>query len=155
MASTSRRTSVFTESLIREMSRVAQKHGAINLSQGFPDCDPPAALVQAAKDAMDAGRHQYAVTWGAPELRGALARKLGRFTGQTVDPERELVVTCGATEAMMVAKTSSFADAAFGSIMQLEEKYEARFERLMKMMIDLRNQNPRLQRTHEAACEVP
>ncbi|MBC8040280.1 MAG: aminotransferase, partial [Opitutaceae bacterium] len=64
MPRTSRRTSVFTESLIREMSRVAAQHGAINLSQGFPDGDPPAALVQAAKDAMDAGRHQYAVTWG-------------------------------------------------------------------------------------------
>jgi aminotransferase len=103
MPSTSRRTSVFTESLIREMTRVAQQHGAINLSQGFPDCDPPPALMQAAKDAMDAGRHQYAITWGAPELREALAAKLHRFTGLSIDPQRELVVTCGATEAMMVA----------------------------------------------------
>jgi Aspartate/tyrosine/aromatic aminotransferase len=103
MPSTSRRTAVFTESFIREMTRVAQQHGAINLSQGFPDCDPPAPLVQAAKDAMDAGRHQYAITWGSPELRDALAAKLKRFTGLAVDPQRELVVTCGATEAMMVA----------------------------------------------------
>ncbi len=103
MPSTSRRTATFTESLIREMTRVAQRHGAINLSQGFPDRDPPPGLIQAAKDAMDAGRHQYAITWGSPELRTALARKLLRFTGVTVDPERELVVTCGATEAMMVA----------------------------------------------------
>jgi aminotransferase len=103
MPATSRRTAVFTESLIREMTRVAQQHGAINLSQGFPDCDPPSALVQAAKDAMDAGRHQYAITWGSPELRDALAAKLTRFTSLTVDPLRELVVTCGATEAMMVA----------------------------------------------------
>ncbi|HTJ77715.1 MAG TPA: aminotransferase class I/II-fold pyridoxal phosphate-dependent enzyme [Rariglobus sp.] len=103
MPRTSRRTSVFTESLIREMSRVAAQHGAINLSQGFPDGDPPAALVQAAKDAMDAGRHQYAVTWGSPELRDALAAKLTRFTGLPVDPLRELVVTCGATEAMLAA----------------------------------------------------
>ena len=73
MARTSRRTSVFTESLIREMSRVAARYGAINLSQGFPDWDPPPALVQAAKDAMDAHRHQYAVTWGSPELRAALS----------------------------------------------------------------------------------
>jgi aminotransferase len=101
--STSRRTAVFTESLIREMTRVAQAHGAINLSQGFPDFDPPASLVQAAKDAMDAGRHQYAITWGSPELREALAAKLTRFSGLAVDPQRELVVTCGATEAMMVA----------------------------------------------------
>ncbi len=103
MPATSRRTSTFTESLIREMTRVAQQHGAINLAQGFPDSDPPAALVQAAKDAMDAGRHQYAITWGSPELRTALANKITRFTGLSVDPQRELVVTCGATEAMMVA----------------------------------------------------
>jgi aminotransferase len=103
MPKTSHRTSTFSESIIREMSRVAIHHGAINLSQGFPDFDPPAILVQAAKDAMDAGRHQYAITWGAPELRQALARKIARFSGAPVDPERELVVTCGATEAMMVA----------------------------------------------------
>ena len=103
MPRTSRRTSVFTESLIREMSRVAARHGAINLSQGFPDGDPPAALVRAAKEAMDAGRHQYAVTWGSPELRDALAAKLTRFTGLPVDPLRELVITCGATEAMLAA----------------------------------------------------
>jgi len=103
MPSTSQRTASFTESIIREMSRVAARHGAINLAQGFPDWDPPAALVQAGKEAMDAGRHQYAVTWGAPELRQALAAKLTRFMGLPVDPERELVVTCGATEAMMVA----------------------------------------------------
>lgn len=103
MARTSRRTAVFTESLIREMSRVAARHGAINLAQGFPDWDPPAALIDAAKAAMDAHRHQYAVTWGSAELRTALAAKIGRFTGVPVDAERELVVTCGATEAMMVA----------------------------------------------------
>ncbi len=103
MPRTSQRTAVFTESLIREMSRVAQRHGAINLAQGFPDWDPPAALIQAAKDAMDAGRHQYAVTWGSAELRTALGQKLTRFLGVPVDPDRELVVTCGATEAMMVA----------------------------------------------------
>ena len=103
MPRTSRRTSVFTESLIREMSRVAARHGAINLAQGFPDWDPPAELVAAGKEAMDAHRHQYAVTWGSPELRGALGAKLARFLGTPVDAERELVVTCGATEAMMVA----------------------------------------------------
>ncbi len=103
MPRTSQRTSVFTESLIREMSRVAARHGAINLAQGFPDWDPPAALVQAAKEAMDTHRHQYAVTWGSPELRMALGRKLTRFVGVPVDADRELVVTCGATEAMMVA----------------------------------------------------
>src|SRR5882724_3169802 len=84
MPHTSRRTSVFTESLIREMSRVAARHGAINLSQGFPDWDPPAALIQAAKDAMDTHRHQYAVTWGAPELRAALSAKIARCLGVPV-----------------------------------------------------------------------
>jgi aminotransferase len=103
MPLTSRRTAVFTESLIREMSRVAARHGAINLSQGFPDWEPPAALVAAAKAAMDASRHQYAVTWGAPELRAALGAKIARCTGVPVDADGELVVTCGATEAMMVA----------------------------------------------------
>ena len=103
MPRTSKRTATFTESLIREMTRVAQQHGAINLSQGYPDWDPPAELMQAAKDAMDAGRHQYAVTWGAPELRDALAAKLTRFMGVPVHAGSELVVTCGATEAMMVA----------------------------------------------------
>jgi aminotransferase len=103
MPRTAHRTSRFSESLIREMSRVAARHGAINLAQGFPDWDPPAALIQAAKDAMDAGRHQYAVTWGAPELRAALGGKIARCMGVPVDADRELVVTCGSTEAMMVA----------------------------------------------------
>jgi aminotransferase len=103
MPRTSRRTAVFTESVIREMTRVAHQYGAINLAQGFPDCDPPPALVEAAKAAMDAGRHQYAVTWGSPELRKALAVKFERFTGIAADPDGEFVVTCGATEAMMVA----------------------------------------------------
>src|SRR3954463_7548063 len=103
MPRTSKRTATFTESLIREMSRVAHQHGAINLAQGFPDWDPPAALVDAAKAAMDAGRHQYAVTWGSAELRTALGAKLTRFMNVPVDSDRELVVTCGATEAMMVA----------------------------------------------------
>jgi aminotransferase len=103
MPRTSVRTSRFSESVIREMSRVASQHGAINLAQGFPDWEPPEALIQAGKAAMDAGRHQYSVTWGSAELRNALATKLARFTGLSVDPDRELVVTCGATEAMMVA----------------------------------------------------
>jgi aminotransferase len=103
MPRTSQRTSVFTESLIREMSRVAARHGAINLAQGFPDWDPPAALVQAAKDAMDTHRHQYAVTWGSAELRAALGAKLSRGLGIPVAEDSELVVTCGATEAMIVA----------------------------------------------------
>ena len=103
MPQTSQRTAVFTESLIREMTRVALRYDAINLSQGFPDNEPPPELVQAAKDAMDAGRHQYAITWGSPELRAALATKLTRDMGVPVEPEGELVVTCGATEASQSA----------------------------------------------------
>lgn len=88
MPRTSQRTSVFTESLIREMTRVAQRHDAINLAQGFPDWDPPEALVQAGKDAMDAHRHQYAITWGAPELRAALGAKLTRLGTRVTSSSR-------------------------------------------------------------------
>lgn len=85
------------------MTRAANKHGAINLSQGFPDFDPPAELIEAGRRAMLGGHHQYAVTWGAPGYRAALARKHNRWTGLAIDPDSELVVTCGSTEAMMVA----------------------------------------------------
>lgn len=103
MPRTSRRTATFTESLIREMTRVALQHGAINLSQGFPDFNPPQVILDAAKAEMDGSNHQYATTWGVQALRQGLARKLTHFTGLPCDPERHLVVTCGATEAMMVA----------------------------------------------------
>jgi aminotransferase len=100
---TSQRTSVFGESIIRRMTRVANAHGAINLSQGFPDFDPPEALLKAAEHAVRHGPHQYAVTWGAPSFRQALAQKQSRFMGLPLDPDAHFVVTCGSTEAMMVA----------------------------------------------------
>jgi aminotransferase len=103
MPSTSRRTAAFTESVIREMTRIAAEAGAINLAQGFPDFDPPAELLAAGRAEMDGSHHQYAVTWGAEPLRVALAEKIGRFSGIEVDPATELVVTCGATEAMIVS----------------------------------------------------
>jgi len=103
MPRTSRRTGRFSESVIREMTRVALQHGAINLAQGFPDFDPPAELLEEARAEMGRGHHQYAVTWGAPPLRAALAEKITRCAGVAVDPDANLVVTCGATEAMMVA----------------------------------------------------
>jgi aspartate/methionine/tyrosine aminotransferase len=103
MPSTATRLSGFTESVIRGMSRLAAKHGAINLAQGFPDFDPPEALLAALERATRGPFHQYAVTWGAPRFRQALARKIERFTGLTVDADQHLVVTCGSTEAMMVA----------------------------------------------------
>jgi aminotransferase len=103
MPQTSRRVATFTESVIRHMTRLADAHGAINLSQGFPDFDPPEVLKQAAEQAGRHGPHQYAVTWGAPAFRRALARKQARFTGLDIDPDAHIVVTCGSTEAMMVA----------------------------------------------------
>ncbi|UCF91389.1 MAG: aminotransferase class I/II-fold pyridoxal phosphate-dependent enzyme [Desulfobacterales bacterium] len=93
----------FTESVIREMTRVANQHRAINLSQGFPDFDPPAELVAAAQRALEGQYHQYAITWGAPRFRQALARKQTYWMGLDLDPDAHLVVTCGSTEAMMVA----------------------------------------------------
>ncbi|OGV69171.1 MAG: aminotransferase [Lentisphaerae bacterium RIFOXYB12_FULL_65_16] len=99
----SERLSGFTESVIRRMTRVANACGAINLSQGFPDFDPPPALVQAAVKAAQHGPHQYAVTWGAPGFRAALARKQSRWMGLALDPDANIVVTCGSTEAMMAA----------------------------------------------------
>ena len=103
MPRTSGRLSLFTESVIRRMTRVAHAHGAVNLSQGFPDFDPPEALLKAAERAGREGPHQYAITWGAADFRAALARKQSRFTGLPIDPEEHVVVTCGSTEAMMVA----------------------------------------------------
>jgi aspartate/methionine/tyrosine aminotransferase len=92
----------FTESVIREQTRIARKNGAINLAQGFPDFDPPEFMRTALADVLAAGgHHQYANTWGAPEFRTALAEKISRETGLEVDPDRELTVTCGSTEAML------------------------------------------------------
>jgi aspartate/methionine/tyrosine aminotransferase len=97
---TAARTHGFTESVIREMTRVATETGAINLAQGFPDFPAPAALKEAACEAIRADVNQYAVTWGAPRLRRALAAKYARDYGMEVDEAREITVACGATEAM-------------------------------------------------------
>ena len=103
MPETSQRTSHFTESIIRRMTRVANACDAVNLSQGFPDFNPPEALLAAAERAGREGPHQYAVTWGAPNFRQAFARKQSRFMGIPIDPDANVVVTCGSTEAMMAA----------------------------------------------------
>ena len=103
MPSTARRLSGFTESVIRGMTRLANQYGAINLSQGFPDFDPPEALLAALERATRGPFHQYAVTWGAPRFRQALAAKVNRFSGLELDPDQHFVVTCGSTEAMMCA----------------------------------------------------
>jgi len=85
------------------MTRIANAYGAVNLSQGFPDFQPPKPLLQALEDAAMKGPHQYAITWGAQNFREALAKKQSRFMGMPIDPEREIVVTCGSTESMMCA----------------------------------------------------
>jgi aspartate/methionine/tyrosine aminotransferase len=93
----------FTESVIREMTRLAIKHGAVNLSQGFPDFPAPAEIKRAAQDAIAADINQYAITWGAKKFRDAIAEKFERTQGVSVDPEREITVCCGSTEAMISA----------------------------------------------------
>lgn len=97
------RTNGFTDSVIRRMTRVANKYGAINLSQGFPDFDPPVEIVKRLQDISLIGPHQYPITWGAKNFRDALAKKQERFMGRTIDPEQEILVTCGSTEAMITA----------------------------------------------------
>jgi aspartate/methionine/tyrosine aminotransferase len=103
MPKTADRLTLFTESVIREMTRVANQYNAINLSQGFPDADPPPEVLAAGKKAMVEGPHQYAVTWGAPRFRQALINKQRRWMGLDLDPDVHVVVTCGSTEAMMTA----------------------------------------------------
>src|SRR6187399_2531999 len=97
----SQKASSFTESVIREMTRLAQKHGAVNLSQGFPDFAAPLSIKQAACDAILADINQYAVTWGAKPLRHAIAADATRRWGVNVDPDAQVTVCCGSTEAMM------------------------------------------------------
>lgn len=103
MKKLSSRTAAFTDSVIRRMTRVSHKFGAVNLSQGFPDFDPPRQLTDALAQAAITGPHQYAVTWGAQNFRDALAAKQRHFMGMDIDPDSQIVVTCGATEAMMAA----------------------------------------------------
>jgi len=91
----------FTESVIREMTRLAMKHGAVNLSQGFPDFAAPAEIKEAARQAIADDINQYAITWGAKPLRDAIVEKFDRTQGVRVDPEREITICCGSTEAMM------------------------------------------------------
>ena len=95
-----RRTHTFTESVIREMTRIANQHEAVNLAQGFPDFPMPEPMKDAACAAIHGNLNQYAVTWGSSALRIAIAEKYRRFYGMSVDHEREVTVTCGATEAM-------------------------------------------------------
>ena len=106
MKGLSTRTAGFTDSVIRRMTRISLKYGAVNLSQGFPDFDPPKEITNRLAEVAGIGPHQYALTWGAQNFREALARKQEHFSGMKVDPDQEIVVTCGSTEAMMAAMMS-------------------------------------------------
>ena len=97
----SRKNKNFTDSVIRRMTRISLDCGAINLAQGFPDFDPPKAMTDRLAEVSKAGPHQYPITMGAPNFRQALCRKCGRFMGRTLDPDTEVVVTIGSTEAMV------------------------------------------------------
>lgn len=97
----SNRAMLFTESVIREMTRICINHGGINLAQGFPDFQAPAEIKAAAREAIDADYNQYSITWGAPVLRQTIASKFARYNGVTVDPEKEITVCCGSTESMI------------------------------------------------------
>lgn len=103
MQALSRRTDTFTDSVIRRMTRIVNEYGGVNLSQGFPDFAPPKEITDRLAQVAHEGPHQYAVTWGAKNFRDALARKQKHFSGMDVDPNREIVVTCGGTEAMIAA----------------------------------------------------
>lgn len=97
------RTAGFTDSVIRRMTRISNQYGAVNLSQGFPDFDPPKAILNRLAEVAHEDYHQYSITWGAQNFREALAAKQTRYMGRTIDPNSEIVVTCGSTEAMMTA----------------------------------------------------
>ena len=102
----STRTETFTDSVIRRMTRISNKYNAVNLSQGFPDFDPPKAITDRLSEVAASGPHQYALTWGAENFRHALAAKYQRHAKLTIDAESEIVVTCGSTEAMMASMMS-------------------------------------------------
>lgn len=106
MKALSSRTENFTDSVIRRMTRISNHYGAINLSQGFPDFDPPAELTNRLAEVAKEGPHQYALTWGAQNFREAVAKKQEHFSGMKINPDAEIVVTCGSTEAMMAAMMS-------------------------------------------------
>src|SRR4030042_1907300 len=99
----SKRTESFQESVIRKMTRVCQQYGGINLAQGFPEKSPPAEVLEEALRAIQKGNNQYSITWGLPALREAVARKVCRFNGLNPDPEKEVTITCGSSEAIVAS----------------------------------------------------
>lgn len=103
MQNLSERTASFTDSVIRRMTRISLQYDAVNLSQGFPDFEPPKPILDRLAEVAHEDFHQYSITWGAQNFREALAQKQSRFMGRSIDPDSEIVVTCGSTEAMMAA----------------------------------------------------
>ena len=103
MQSLSERTASFTDSVIRRMTRISLQYDAVNLSQGFPDFEPPKEILDRLAQVAYEGYHQYSITWGAQDFREALAAKQSRYMGRIIDPNSEIVTTCGSTEAMMAA----------------------------------------------------
>lgn len=103
MQKLSDRTANFTDSVIRRMTRISNQYGAVNLSQGFPDFEPPKAILDRLEQVSHEDFHQYSITWGAQNFREALAAKQSHYMGHSIDPNREIVTTCGSTEAMMAA----------------------------------------------------
>ena len=106
MRELSKKTAGFTDSVIRRMTRISNQYGAVNLSQGFPDFEPPREILDRLAEVTREDFHQYATTWGAQNFRDAVAAKQKRFMGYDIDPNSEIVVTCGSTEAMMAAMLS-------------------------------------------------
>ena len=103
MPELSKRTATFTDSVIRRMTRISLQYGAVNLSQGFPDFEPPREILDRLAEVTKEDFHQYSITWGAQNFREALAEKQSKLMGRNIDPNSEIVVTCGSTEAMMAA----------------------------------------------------
>ena len=103
MQALSDRPASFTDSVIRRMTRISNQYGAVNLSQGFPDFDPPKPILDRLAQVAYEDFHQYSITWGAQNFREALAEKQSRLMGRKIDPDSEVVTTCGSTEAMMAA----------------------------------------------------
>ena len=103
MQKLSDRTAGFTDSVIRRMTRISNRYGAVNLSQGFPDFEPPKEILNRLEQVAHEDFHQYSITWGAQNFREALAEKQSRYMGRPIDPNSEIVTTCGSTEAMMAA----------------------------------------------------
>lgn len=142
MKKLSDRTAGFTDSIIRRMTRISNQYGAVNLSQGFPDIQPPKEITDRLARVAGEGPHQYALTWGAQNFREALARKQEHFSGMKVDPEKEIVVTCGSTEAILSGAEPVFVPLVPPEFTFQPEVLEDAFQKGAKAMILCNPSNP-------------